>query len=107
MARATARSSRPPHIHKFGGASLADAAAIRHAVGIVQAQEPGALVVVVSAMSGVTDALLDSATRAARGDAGPVRTAAEALRAQHATAARALVPAGPPPGGVLRLIDEG
>ena len=106
MARARARSTHPPHIHKFGGASLADAAAIRHAVGIVQAQEPGALVVVVSAMSGVTDALLDGAARAARGDAAHVRTAAEALRAQHATAARALVPPGSRLEELLRLIDE-
>src|SRR5204862_365704 len=67
MARARARTTRPPQIHKFGGASLADAAAIGHAVRIVQAQRPEPLVVVVSAMSGVTDALLDGAARAARG----------------------------------------
>src|SRR5438552_58782 len=64
MARARARPTRAPHIHKFGGASLADAAAIGHAVGIVRAQRPDPLVVVVSAMSGVTDALLDGAARA-------------------------------------------
>src|SRR6184192_3248351 len=103
---ARARSTRPPHIHKFGGASLADAAAIRHAVGIVRAQRPDALVVVVSAMGGVTDALLDGAARAARGDASQVRAAAEALRAQHAAAARALVPAGARLEELLRSIDE-
>src|SRR5437868_6221763 len=102
---ARARSTRPPHIHKFGGASLADAAAIRHAVGIVRAQRPDALVVVVSAMGGGTDALLDGAARAARGDASQVRAAAEALRAQHAAAARALVPAGARLEELLRLID--
>src|SRR5438067_1585012 len=102
---ARARSTRPPHIHKFGGASLADAAAIRHAVGIVRAQRPDALVVVVSAMGGVTDALLDGAARAARGDASQVRAAAEALRAQHAAAARALLPAGARLEELLRLID--
>src|SRR5437660_607271 len=102
---ARARSTRPPHIHKFGGASLADAAAIRHAVGIVRAQRPDAMVVVVSAMGGVTDALLDGAARAARGDASQVRAAAEALRAQHAAAARALVPAGARLEELLRLID--
>jgi len=103
---ARAGSTRPPQIHKFGGASLADAAAIGHAVGIVMAQRPAALVVVVSAMSGVTDALLDGAARAARGDASQVRAAAEALRAQHAAAARALVPAGARLDELLRLIDE-
>src|SRR6266566_1304581 len=105
MARARARPTRAPHIHKFGGASLADAAAIGHAVGIVRAQRPDPLVVVVSAMSGVTDALLDGAARAARGDAGHVRAVAESLRAQHATAARALVPAGARLEELLRLID--
>src|SRR5437763_14752161 len=102
---ARARSTRPPHIHKFGGASLADAAAIQHAVGIVRAQRPAPLVVAVSAMGGVTDALLDGAARAARGDASHVRAAAEALRAQHAAAARALAPAGARPAAPLRLID--
>src|SRR5438270_1999081 len=103
---ARARSTRPPHIHKFGGASLADAAAIRHAVGIVRAQRPDALVVVVSAMGGVTDALLDGAAHAARGDASHVRAAAEALRAQHAAAAQELVPAGARLEELLRLIGE-
>src|SRR4029077_16732289 len=106
MARARARSTRPPHIHKFGGASLADAAAIGHAVGIVLAQRPDPLVVVVSAMSGVTDTLLEGAARAARGDASHVRAVAEALRAQHVAAARALVPGGGAPlEELLRLID--
>src|SRR6266513_1454294 len=106
MARARARTTRPPQIHKFGGASLADAAAIGHAVRIVQAQRPEPLVVVVSAMSGVTDALLDGAARAARGDASHVRAAAEALRAQHAAAAQQLVPAGARLEELLRLIGE-
>src|SRR5437588_62709 len=103
---ARARPTHPPHIHKFGGASLADAAAIGHAVGIVLAQRPGPLVVVVSAMSGVTDALLDGAARAARGDASHVRAAAEALRAQHAAAGQELVPAGARLEELLRLIGE-
>src|SRR5207248_3208864 len=103
---ARARSTHPPHIHKFGGASLADAAAIGHAVAIVLAQRPQPLVVVVSAMSGVTDALLDGAARAARGDASHMRAAAETLRAQHTTAARALGPAGARLEELLRSIDE-
>src|SRR5256884_490085 len=105
MARARARTTRPPQIHKFGGASLADAAAIGHAVGIVQAQRPEPLVVVVSAMSGVTDALLDGAARAARGDASHVRAADEPLRAQHVAAAQQLVPAGARLEELLGLID--
>lgn len=100
-----ARLSRPPHIHKFGGASLADAAAIRHAVEIVRAQGPGPIVVVVSAMSGVTDALLDAAQRAARGEGSAVRSVAEALRAKHAAAARELVSGKARLAELLALID--
>src|SRR5256884_7204502 len=106
MARARARPTRPPQIRKFGGASLADAAAIGRAVGIVQARRPEPLVVVVSARSGVTDARLEAAARGARGDASRVRAAAEALRAQHAAAAQELVPAGARLEELLRLIGE-
>src|SRR5216684_619216 len=101
-----ARTARPPHIHKFGGASLATAAAIRQAVEIVLAHRPAPLVVVVSAIAGVTDALLDAAARAAQGDAGHVRAAAEALHSQHAAAARALVPAGAARDDLLRHVDQ-
>src|SRR2546426_9471659 len=90
-----ARAPRsPPHIHKFGGASLANAAGIARAAKIVVGHRPAPQVVVVSAMSGVTDALLDCAARASRGDAAQVRAAAKTLRARHAEAVRALVPRG-------------
>src|ERR687889_567251 len=53
-------------VHKFGGASLDDGAAYRHAVAIVKGR-PGAPVVVVSAPAGITDILLGLATRAVAG----------------------------------------
>jgi aspartokinase/homoserine dehydrogenase 1 len=56
-------------VHKFGGASLGDGAAFRHAVSIVQGR-PLPCVVVVSAPAGVTDALLALATHAVAGDRG-------------------------------------
>src|SRR5690606_11298048 len=43
-------------VHKFGGASLADAASVRHAASII-AGHKGPRLVVASAMAGVTDAL--------------------------------------------------
>jgi len=95
----------PPHIHKFGGASLANAAGIAHAAKIVAAYRPAPQVVVISAMSGVTDALLDCAARASRGDAAQLRTAAKALRARHAEAARALFPRGTRLDELVGLID--
>ena len=51
-------------VHKFGGASLADATAVSHAVDIAIAQDTRS-VIVVSALAGVTDALLEGARRAA------------------------------------------
>src|SRR5690348_2427404 len=100
-----ARVSRAPHIHKFGGASLADASGVRRAVEIVLAHRPAPQVVVVSAMGGVTDALLEAARRATRGETSQVRAAAETLRTQHAKAARALVSRGGRLDELLRHID--
>ena len=54
-------------IHKFGGASLADAAAFRRVVEIVKTRT-SPRIVVVSAPAGVTDTLLGLAKRAAAGD---------------------------------------
>jgi len=100
-----ARVLRAPHIHKFGGASLADASGVRRAVEIVLAHRPAPQVVVVSAMGGVTDALLEAARRATRGETSQVRAAAETLRTQHAKAARALVPRGGRLDELLHHID--
>ncbi|NNC63390.1 MAG: aspartate kinase, partial [Gammaproteobacteria bacterium] len=46
-------------VHKFGGSSLADAACFRRVAAIVMDQPPGNACVVVSAIGGMTDALLD------------------------------------------------
>ena len=70
-------------IWKFGGAALADARAIQKAADRI-AEHDGPLVVVASALAGVTDVLLS---------ADP--DAADALRRKHDQAARALLPAGP------------
>src|SRR6266516_1109016 len=77
--------SRSTQVHKFGGASLATAEAMTHAVSIVLAHRPAPIVVVVSALAGVTAALLDLATKGLRGGAG-----ATALRRKHLGVARAL-----------------
>src|SRR5437870_3725106 len=95
----------PPPIHRFGGASLANAAGGAHAVTIVVAYRPSPQVVVVSAMGGGTGGLRACAARASRGDAAHVRPAAQALRARHAEAARALVPRGVQLDELVGLID--
>jgi aspartokinase/homoserine dehydrogenase 1 len=57
-------------VHKFGGTSLADAARYRAVARILLSQRQAGMrvAVVVSAMSGVTDALLESVELAARRD---------------------------------------
>ncbi|HEY7372873.1 MAG TPA: bifunctional aspartate kinase/homoserine dehydrogenase I [Polyangia bacterium] len=81
-------------VHKFGGASLADGAAYRHAVSIVKGR-PDAPVVVVSAPGGITDALLGLATRAVAGERGaPIDRDVAALRARYQTIAKAAVAGG-------------
>ncbi|HEU5261906.1 MAG TPA: bifunctional aspartate kinase/homoserine dehydrogenase I [Gemmatimonadales bacterium] len=102
------RPTRPAQIHKFGGASLASGPAIAHAISIIQSHRPGPLVVVVSAMAGVTDALLEIASRAVRGggDAAHTHAAATQLRATHADAARGLLSSGARLDELLGLIDQ-
>jgi len=85
--------ARTLEIYKFGGASVADATAISRAVSIIKAQR-GPLVVVVSAMAHVTDALLEIAAQAVRGEADAVRAGTAALRERHIAAARALLGRG-------------
>ena len=52
---------------KFGGTSIQDAAAIRRAAGVVDGKRAEQPIVVVSALAGVTDALLAIAGEAAEG----------------------------------------
>src|SRR5689334_10470386 len=83
-------SGRPLEVHKFGGASLADAGSYRHAVEIIKGR--GApCVVVVSAPAGVTDALLGLARRASAGEQEGLDRDTEALRTRYVEIARAAV----------------
>jgi len=82
-------------IMKFGGTSVGSAEAIARSAEIVRAtrQEWPASAVIVSAMSGVTDILLEGAQRAATGDEQTFRALANDLRAKHQTALEGLVEA--------------
>jgi len=73
-------------VMKFGGTSVGDGEAISRAADIViqtLKDKGGGIVVVVSAMSGVTDTLLSAATSAAQGDAETFRRARWALSDRH------------------------
>jgi aspartate kinase len=78
---------------KFGGTSVNDARAIGQVVAIVadQAARDRNLVVVTSAMRGVTDLLINSATAAAAGDRQKYRDARLTLTGRHRDAIEALV----------------
>ena len=78
-------------VHKFGGTSVADAGRYRAVADILLArrQRGERAAVVVSAMSGVTDALLGLVGRAARRDASYAE-ALRSLRARHLDTAAAL-----------------
>jgi aspartokinase/homoserine dehydrogenase 1 len=80
-------------VHKFGGAALADAAAIRKVASILASDPSPHKVVVASAMLGVTDQLLDIAHRAAAGE--QERSAIDVLRNRHVATARSLGVVGP------------
>lgn len=82
-------------VMKFGGTSVGDADRIRRLVSIVESERAhdARLVVVVSAMAGVTNRLLDAVGAAVRGDAAAVAAAHEELRRRHFDALTELAPA--------------
>ena len=80
-------------IWKFGGASVADGRAIQRAAQQIAAHR-GPLVVVVSALAGVTDLLLEATPKAA-----------DAFRRKHHQAAKAVLGSGPVLRRMLAQID--
>jgi len=79
-------------VMKFGGTSVGDAACIRRAAEIVvDAANDSSLVVVVSAMSGVTNQLIVAAQQAATGNQHDWDDLPVSLREQHFAAAQTLV----------------
>jgi len=75
---------------KFGGTSVADAAAIRRLVAIVAGRMAERPLVVVSALAGVTDGLLRLATAVYAGDAQALDDAIDALVRRHEAVAGGL-----------------
>jgi len=88
-------------VHKFGGTSVADAARYRHVAQLLLARPEARQVTVVSAMKGVTDALIDLAGLAA--GSGDWREPWHETRARHRGAAVALL--GEHAGPLLEWLD--
>ena len=77
---------------KFGGASVASAENIEKVIAIVtRALAHGPVALVVSALGGSTDALINAGRAAASGDES-FRQALRQLEARHFTAAEQLLP---------------
>jgi aspartate kinase len=76
---------------KFGGTSVGDVPQLRKITEIVGANMDQRLIVVASAMSGVTDLLLSTAQAALRNDPAKVKEAMETLSLKHSQIAEALV----------------
>lgn len=91
-------------VHKFGGTSVGNAERIAHAARLsIAAAERCQLVVVSSAMSGVTDALVGAAQQAASGDLAAATADFAAMRQRHRDTARSLAAADECEGLVAEL----
>src|SRR5271154_1174734 len=94
-------------VMKFGGTSVGDADCIRRAAAIVKAAaEQRPVVAVVSAMSGVTNRLIDGARRAELGEHDFLHPLISALRTQHLTALKALTRDAQKSAEVQSMIEE-
>jgi aspartate kinase len=74
-------------VMKFGGSSVQDATAIRRVASIVAPRLGERPLVVVSAMGGVTDKLVQIAETASRGELVPAMALLDGIRAKHIQAA--------------------
>jgi aspartate kinase len=102
-------------IMKFGGTSVADQSAIERLISIVRAArqvqiQPESVdwrgpIVVVSALSGVTDRLLGIAAEAGAGDMEGARTNLRDLRERHVTVARIVLDAADR-AGVVQFLHQ-
>ncbi len=92
-------------VHKFGGAALANARAIREVARIVGAQPPGPKVIVVSATGGITDLLIGIAAAAKSGDGMEVTAGCREFLVRHRRIAADLL-TGPRRKAVERDVEE-
>src|SRR6202030_4655319 len=93
-------------VMKFGGTSVGDATCIARTAQIVaKAARENPCVVVVSAMSGVTNRLIEAARKAATGDSSEGGNLTNVLRSQHAAALETLIPEAETRHRVMQKLD--
>lgn len=94
-------------VMKFGGTSVGDADRIGHVAELVALEGAGAeIVVVVSAMGGVTDMLIRAATEASHGDREDWKGARQELARRHREVADRLLSASEQAQVLPRLAEE-
>lgn len=102
----SASRSTAIEVFKFGGASLADAAAVRHAIDLILEPRSTRVVTVVSALAGVTDALLAIAEAARAGKIDAVDEQVTKLQKRHAVVATGIIGNARVRDRLLRELDE-
>lgn len=95
-------------VMKFGGTSVGSAEALENAVQIIRdaKRDWERVVVVTSAMSGVTNLLLDSAASASHGKVDSLSETASTLREKHFAAAESLIQNSAKRNQVIAEIDD-
>lgn len=100
-------AQKPLRVMKFGGTSVGDAACICRVVEIVRAaSRESEVVVVVSAMSGVTNKLVEAASQSEQGHEAAVDEIFEYLRRGHRTAAHELIPSPASRGRLVAKVED-
>jgi aspartokinase/homoserine dehydrogenase 1 len=100
-------AKKPLRVMKFGGTSVGDASSIERVVAIVRAAARDSdVVVIVSAMSGVTNKLVEAATQSEAGNSGLVLAIFDELRQRHEAAANALIHSAEKRQLVARKLQE-
>jgi len=106
------QAKRPLRVFKFGGTSVGDAACIIKVAEIIRcASRESDLAVVVSAMAGVTNQLVDAAVLADKGDEKKISDILKQLRQQHEIALKTMIQSPDEQSNIARkmmeLFDEG
>jgi aspartokinase/homoserine dehydrogenase 1 len=101
------RAKKSLRVMKFGGTSVADASCIRRVTAIVRdSVRESSVVVVVSAMSGVTSKLVEAAAQAEAGNSRRVAIIWEELRERHARVGSALILSAPTRERIRRKMHD-
>jgi len=92
---------------KFGGTSVGDARAMQQAITIIKREaQNGPVAVVVSAMSGITDMLLQSVAQAIAGDKWGYLNLSKGIRDKHEAAVKQLIHSSAEREAILTTLNQ-